>query len=90
MKTNRQKVRKWMRKYDKELRADDPRFGNTVIVKSLDDFSFVVVENAFCIATIVGDTYYMVFPEHFEPSLYEGTEFFVKMYKRVKGEYIQI
>ena len=69
-------------KYNKTLRADDPRFSGIVVVHSLNDFSSFTFTEAF--AMYYGE-FYIVFTEHYGFHLYHEEDASAVMYTKRTG-----
>ena len=83
----RDKILSYALAYHKNLQADDERFNNLVIIKSLDDMTTGIFDHAFVVKTTetaTGWFYYIIFPEHSEPLLYHNMEYDVIQVKRIE------
>jgi len=69
-------------KYDKKLKATDPRFRGIVIVHSLNDFSSFTFSEAFAMSY---KEFYIVFTEHYGFHLYHEDDASVVMFIKRTG-----
>lgn len=69
-------------KYDRTLKANDPRLNGIVIVHSLDDFSSFTFANAFA---MYYKEFFIIFTEHYGFHLYSEDEATVIHYLKREG-----